>query len=390
MNFKALSLGAMVGFLVALSPSCGTNTAECNASNCAGCCDATTGVCLANNLQSEKACGASGNECKACGTGESCEAGECKVAPAADSGTGCNATTCPTGCCSGTVCLLGSSTSNCGTGGAACETCSTGQTCTNKVCTGTDGGVSPGTLGAACAQDIECTGVGGNPPRCKLTTSQGNLTYKDGYCTRRCLQDSECGDDGMCIYGLGPVGEAENICVKKCDATNACRDGYVCLNFGTNVDPAAACWIDDTASDEPYATLDAGAPAADGLTGSACTDNVDCQPPEGGACFTADRGFPGGACTADCSLALVNSFCGDGGVCTLYASALVEGQDPFVIGLCEQACNPDGSGTPCREGYLCEKRGAPDAGRGACQPRCDIDGGITCQQGATCVDGLCQ
>lgn len=179
--------------------------------------------------------------------------------------------------------------------------------------------MAPGTLGAACVQDCDCFAVDGNPPRCKRTTSQGNLTYTGGYCTRRCYEDSQCGANGMCVYALGPMGEAENICVLKCDAQTPCprSDGYVCLNFGTESDPRSDCFIDDSESANPYAPVDAGAPAGPGVTGSSCTDNAQCQPPSSGSCITETQGHPGGSCTSDCSLSLDDDFCGTGALCNL-------------------------------------------------------------------------
>lgn len=396
MNFKALSLGALIGFLVALSPSCGGVT-KCDASNCGGCCDKVTGVCV--TVPTAIACGASGVECKTCNAGETCSAGVCKADTAGkdggvgtDGGTACNASNCA-GCCAAGKCQAGTQNTLCGKGGALCETCDTnvGETCSNQVCTVPDGGpIAAGSLGSACTQDSDCDVNGGNPSRCKLTTSAGNLEYKGGYCTRRCLQDTDCGSDGMCIYGLGPFGEAENICVLKCDTGECPRtDGYACLNFGSQSSPMGACWIDDTNGNN-YATIDAGPPAGAGVAGSACADDSVCQPPASGFCITADQGYPGGSCSADCSLALVDEFCGTGGACSLYAIEAVPGQDPFVVGLCERACNPDGGGTPCRAGYACEGRGAPTSGRGSCVPRCDVDGGVTCPAGSTCTNGLCQ
>ena len=394
MNLKALSLGVVVGFLVALSPSCG-GTSQCSASNCAGCCDAS-GMCVTTTTA--VACGASGNVCKSCSAGESCVSGVCTAGGTAtdagtDGGPGTQApSSCPTGCFAGGVCVLGKSVNNCGTGGVVCDVCDTaaGETCTNQVCTVPDAGpLGAGSLGSACTQDSDCNVNGGNPSRCKLTTSQGNLQYKGGYCTRRCYEDSQCGENGMCVYALGPFGEAENICVLKCDAQTPCprTDGYICLNFGTQQNPQSGCFIDDTASANPYPQIDAGPGAGPGVTGSSCTDNAQCQPPSSGFCITEDQGYPGGSCTSDCSLALTDDYCGTGGRCNLYLAELAAGQDPFVIGLCEQGCNADG-GSSCRTDYACEPR---QGGRDICTPRCDLSsGGIACPQGQTCVNGLCQ
>src|SRR5438445_447120 len=43
LNYKALALGLVLGFVVAVVPSCGTTTKTCGAVNCAGCC--ASGAC---------------------------------------------------------------------------------------------------------------------------------------------------------------------------------------------------------------------------------------------------------------------------------------------------------------------------------------------------------
>lgn len=91
--------------------------ATCSFENCSGCCDGNT--CVTNT--SAGACGARGQACAVCESGETCAAGQC--APVADC-TDCE------GCClDGTQCVTGQSPDACGTGGAACETCGSGEGC---------------------------------------------------------------------------------------------------------------------------------------------------------------------------------------------------------------------------------------------------------------------
>ena len=63
MKIQALALGAALGFLVAIAPSCGPT--QCTPANCDGCCKGTT--CVAKPLNSNNTtCGTSGNMCQDC------------------------------------------------------------------------------------------------------------------------------------------------------------------------------------------------------------------------------------------------------------------------------------------------------------------------------------
>ena len=64
MNFKVLALGALLGFAVAVVPSCGAS--KCSVANCKGCCSAD-GKCVADPANSDNsACGTQGNTCVDC------------------------------------------------------------------------------------------------------------------------------------------------------------------------------------------------------------------------------------------------------------------------------------------------------------------------------------
>ena len=133
---------------------CVNGTCVCDGTSCpTGCCSGAT--CMTPSTTS---CGTNGAACVACGTGaDSCTGGVCKCGSGQACAAGqqcvggvcvCNSTSCPSGCCSGTICMTPSTTS-CGTNGAACVACGTGA----DSCTG---GVCKCGSGAACAPGQQC------------------------------------------------------------------------------------------------------------------------------------------------------------------------------------------------------------------------------------------
>jgi hypothetical protein len=88
----------------------------CNAASCPnGCC--IHGVCVDGTAT--WGCGAGGNACNVCASGQLCTNHVCAAPPS------CGPATCPNGCCTAAgVCVAGTATSACGTGGAACVACS--------------------------------------------------------------------------------------------------------------------------------------------------------------------------------------------------------------------------------------------------------------------------
>ncbi len=378
-------------------------SSSCNATTCPdGCC--ANGQCIRFGSQTSSQCGSNGNACIQCASGNVCSNGSCQ-----NTG-GCNPP-CATGCCAGTVCVPGNSTASCGSGGAACQTCSGNQVCQpisgGGFCTTPAVDAGTGYFGDPCNSASQCTNVSaGNPPgavaRCKTVSTFGNLTYRNGYCTKRCYDDAHCGAGNTCIYGLGGIGEAENICLVRCNGPDGvqsnCRPGYLCINFGTTQQPQYACFpakADGTHPiDDITDVVDAGPGANPGVMGSGCTADNQCMPPNTGFCWNqtlpdgGPSGYPGGSCSADCSHGTlsVQNFCGDGGVCLLYGFSDQYG--PLLLGLCERRCTPPGQST-CRTGYVCEPLNTP--GTGFCTPRCD-NPGASCPQGQTCntSTGLCQ
>lgn len=149
----------------------------CGPSNCAGCC--ASGVCRTGNTTS--LCGAGGRSCTSCGSGSTCstDGGVCVATST------CNATTCPTGCCSGDTCLQ-PTTTTCGLGGRACSSCLTPLT---NTC-GATGQCVCGTA-LACPTGEKC--VGGRC-QCDPLTCAGCC---DGDTCRPGNQKSRCGLGGV-------------------------------------------------------------------------------------------------------------------------------------------------------------------------------------------------
>jgi hypothetical protein len=108
----------------------------CNSSSCSGCClgDICTSGLAAN------ACGTGGMACSVCQGQQLCTAGFCAAKT-------CDATSCPSGCCSAdNTCQQGDSASACGDGGGACTACASGEQCTNNSCAVKDPGLKTYTV----------------------------------------------------------------------------------------------------------------------------------------------------------------------------------------------------------------------------------------------------
>jgi hypothetical protein len=309
------------------------------------------------------------------------------------------------GCCAGSTCIPLANTSaiNCGINAAACAACGAGQICGGGYCLLPDGG-SIGGVGDSCNQPSDCvnvpTGNSGGPTFCKknamvfdgITLSTG-YAYPGGYCTRRCTQDAQCGSGARCIYYLGLLGDLENICLAQCGPSTAfptCRPGYLCVSFGV----ASLCVV--AAPDGGIYEWDAGRGANDNVMGMGCNNDATCQPPPSGACTPATypdggpTGYVGGSCSADCSMAVSDEWCGrDAGTCV--PAAYSTSQGPLVLWSCERICNPLQGNTGCRSSYVCEQQYAQYPDYGVCTPSC-TNAGYVCPNGTSCTvgSGLCQ
>jgi hypothetical protein len=365
MNFKALALGAFIGFLVAVVPSCG-GAAKCSATTCAtGCCDSAN-KCVAFTGQSATSCGAAGAECKACTGAETCSEGVCKLPGSGnnDGGPGgCAANACKdsSGFC---VDPSGQSATRCGSNSAACVACGPGQTCTSGACTG-------GTaIGAPCTDVSQCSAAITANRDCKKETRYKNLTYPGGFCTRRCTTHPDCGANARCLIGFGPFGEPDNICLPNCSDTVPCNTGYGCFNFYRDAvgNPLGNCFPLPSDGGTSIARVDGGQVMVN--TGNACTVNTDCQSPiENAACIPAalpdggPTGFPAGYCSGSCTYG-DDPACGadGGGYCSYQFDPLYSQAEQRLAEVCFKRCVPDGGLGGCRTGYVCaaEVQGSPN------------------------------
>ncbi len=112
-------------------------SSNCGPSNCTGC-------CLGNDVCTDGlhagACGAGGMQCESCNPATG--GGKCAANAAGTGGScsfptssACNDTTCPTGCCVGSLCVQGTQDIACGSGGVGCQDCtSNGRTCIGRTC----------------------------------------------------------------------------------------------------------------------------------------------------------------------------------------------------------------------------------------------------------------
>ncbi|MBX7099206.1 MAG: hypothetical protein K1X89_15955, partial [Myxococcaceae bacterium] len=312
----------------------------------------------------------------------------------AGGGAAACAQTCTSGCCNGSTCtaFANQSATSCGSSGAACTACGSGQSCLSGTCT-----APAGSIGGTCSTSASCTNVpGGNitvgattypsTVYCKTSQDIGGAPYPGGFCSRKCLSSTDCGANAVCILGFGFTGEADNFCSPRCGAGQPpCRTGYNCVISGTT----SFCLLagkDGGLFDE----YDAG-PKGIAAAGGPCTLDGTCRPPDTGACIKATlsdggpSGYTGGSCTADCTMAVDDAFCGPNGRCDLYldVDSTIDPHGVFVFGLCSAACNADGGSPGCRTGYTCDT--------GQCVPKC-TNAGAACGAGRTCntSTGRCQ
>jgi hypothetical protein len=302
-----------------------------------------------------------------CPAGTQCLNGSCQ---------GCSPTTCPSGCCQFGFCQPGNLSGACGTGGGACASCPAGSSCQFQQCTP----VGAARVGSPCTLDSDCANLG-MAAVCKRFTSSGNAAYVGGYCTLRCGTGLTCPMGSSCASAPS-VGENDSICLQNCAATSQCRNpGYACYSFPQG--NFNACWIFPTPS-----LSDGGFPQDAGTAravGAPCTDNFQCQPPNGAFCLpqsisTINTGYVGGYCSRNCDAA---SPCPAGSVC------ITENLGGVVSTTCKPLCFTPGMGQGvCRNNYICQ--GSP-TGVSWCGPRCSNQS-FPCPGGGMCnnATGYCQ
>jgi hypothetical protein len=132
----------------------------CTPTSCGGCCDAA-GLCQLETT--EAVCGAGGEVCRECQTGQVCQGGDCV----------CTETSCG-GCCDGTTCRTGLDNDACGTGGELCDRCVEPDTCGGK---GVDG------VCGSCLVDDDCPAA---RPCCQAGRCQAAAPPTLADCQSRC------------------------------------------------------------------------------------------------------------------------------------------------------------------------------------------------------------
>lgn len=406
MKIQALALGTVLGFLVAIAPSCGQPM--CSAANCDGCCKGTTCVAKPNN-SNNTTCGTSGNMCTDCSaSGTACDsttftcgtggtgggAGGGTAGGTAGGGVTCD------GCrlANGTCQPRGTTRQNnniCGANGETCKACAAPTpACDNGSCI-----APPKKVGDSCAADADCQATLGPTAICKQQNLKGSITYAGGMCTVPGCGASgtdDCPMGSLCLNLPRIYGEEVSACfVSGCGAMAPCRSGYGCFNLGSTT----GCLPTDINNMD--LELDTAA-----SIGNPCTFNSDCRAPApgapaaGGACqpevirrsdggITLGRdggpqytGNPGGQCTR---------------ICRIDEDCSADGTENFNDGIClgvsqtqaicfKGCAAPNAGQSNCRAGYICEQLRQNDGGllpTGYCDARCDALGS-TC---GTYTDG---
>ena len=157
--------------------------------------------------------------------------------------------------------------------------------------------------GRTCRRDGDCPG-GTCVSALHILAPDSALAAPDGYCTRDCENDSECGAQGLCSV---PSGEIRGECLARCDAQRPCREGYDCVGESAVLNLAGTC--------QPRPETDQ---LEDGIVGQACATNRDCG---GGLCFgktPVGESLPDQYCTGRC---LSDADCGAGGGCLGFAGS---------------------------------------------------------------------
>jgi hypothetical protein len=161
-----------------------------------------------------------------------------------------------------------------------------------------------GAIGGPCSADSDC-----ESGTCFLDNFAGTgVASVDGYCTKLCNVDDECGGKSICASYPSESG----YCTAFCDGPSRCRDGYICRT-GKFCDLAS------------FYTLDCD-PA---FAGGSCTTSTGAA----GGCVRYALGTTNsGLCVIGCGLNGPN--CSTGAGCHYYDASLSLAGDPFKGLLC--------------------------------------------------------
>ncbi len=219
--------------------SCDPSTKKCVANacgqaSCAGCCE--NDVCQPGVFSTR--CGLNGSACKACGAGQSCQAGACGLA-VTDAGF-CNRFNC-SGCCLGINCFPGFESFACGSNGSQCNQCQGASQCIGNQCQfvafDSSFACNPGNCSGCCVGNVCVSGTS--------ATACGQF----GQTCSQCMFGAQCqagqcgfGQDagacnsltcaGCCAGGFCFPGQANQQCGSGGTGCFTCMPGTVCDPFG--------------------------------------------------------------------------------------------------------------------------------------------------------------
>lgn len=348
MNLKALSFGAILGFLVAVVPSCGTtNNAACGPTTCSGCCDATNTCVPATASNSNTACGTGGATCTNCtASGKTCS--------------------------SNFTCVGGSGGGNGATGGGSAGT----------------GGGSAGTGGGTVATGGGTAATGGG------TAGTGGGTAGTGGGTAGTSCDiiaQNCPSGSACMFNMQQAGQ----CFPgACDVVsqNCPNSTDKCAYAGTSTSAARACVPNgdkaEGATCGSAGTDDCvkGTFCVGGKCAKFCNQQSQCTAPNSQC--AAPVSVPGSpeipvSCITltTCDPYLQNCATGEG--CTLSSTgpACIPAGTVPANGVCGQVQGNCVAGSVC----LVMSQGATT---GSCKAFCNLDGGMpTCAGTCTALQG---
>lgn len=359
---------------VCLNGKCGYPA--CNPDTCPnGCCDGYT--CIPYADQDDTRCGSGGRGCNACADTATCVNGTCVDPTPPPPPSSCDRNTCPEGCCTtGGECIrfIDQSDSTCGTEGSTCGTCATGVTCIDGQCGGpcdhstcpsgccdgticrTQSSATCGTQGGSCVDCGTDACINGACYVCDRDTCS-NGCCRNNVCYRRRDQSNEiCGTRGeacaVCDEGADCVRGACYTC-NASTCPNGCCENNVCL---------------------PYGSQDEQTCGTAGAACAACPSGETCVV---GGCHGCDQvTCPNGCCDAgEC----VAYDCQAIGRCGTAGAACVNcGDGACYLGVCSE-CNP----TTCADG-CCFTDTYTDPPSIYCQ---NVVGLVTSLEGALCGTG---
>lgn len=170
-----------------------------------------------------------------------------------------------------------------------------------------------GQIGDACQRRSDCSG--GQTGNC--LTQAAYPDFYQGYCTRDCSVDSDCGSTSLYHCWKGQASDPGGVCVKKtCSRTN-----YLVFDSNPTVDSRTECWPGATGNRQ---------------VGDACSAVWQCSGGQFGVCITdTQANLANGYCTVACD----RTTCPNGSTC-------------WQNTICVENCSSDST---CRtsEGYYC-------------------------------------